>query len=325
MTANSTRCPSNWKLETRNWVLATGDRRLATGDWLLALWAIYVRGVAEEDLGRLHHRFRQRRVRMDRHRHIFGGGAHFDGEHAFRDQLARTRAADADTEDALALGMDDQLGHTVGAPERNRTAGCAPRELGDGDLEALLLGFRLGQARPCNLGIGEHDRGNRERRELDVAIAGNRVDGRAPFVRRLVRQHRLARDVADRVDVRLAGTPALVSDDEAALVDFDAQLVEAGNRRVGTPADRDQHAIEGLIAGLAFSLEGDGNAIPDRFHPGDLGVEPHGLGDLADALGQDARKLALRARQHPAGHLDDRHLAADRRVDAAQFETDITA
>ena len=96
-------------------------------------------------------------MRMDRHRHVLRGGAHFDREHAFRDQLAGAGAADADAKHPLALGVEDQLGDAVGPPQGNRAARGAPRELGDRDLDPLLLGLGLGLAGPRDLGIGEDD------------------------------------------------------------------------------------------------------------------------------------------------------------------------
>ena len=98
----------------------------------------------------------------------------------------------------------------------------------------------------ASFGIGEHDRRNRARLERHV-LAGDHLDRDASFVRRLVRQHRLADDVADREDRRLVGPPLLVDDDEAAIVDLDARAVEARDLRVRPPADRDQHAIEELL------------------------------------------------------------------------------
>ena len=76
---------------------------------------------------------------------------------------------------------------------------AAPREPGDLDLEALLLGLGLGQPGPGDLGIGEDHRRNRRRLEHRL-VAGDRLDRHARFVRRLVREHRLAGHVADGED-----------------------------------------------------------------------------------------------------------------------------
>ena len=61
----------------------------------------------------------------------------------------------------------------------------------------------------------------------DDVLAEDRLDRDAAFVRRLVREHRLAGDVADRVERRLGRAAARVDLDEPALIDFDLRLVEA--------------------------------------------------------------------------------------------------
>src|SRR5260221_14284848 len=123
--------------------LAPETNSLEAGSWKprgaasAALRSVNVRRGAVEDFGRLHDGFRQRRVRMDGHRHVLGRGAHFDREHPLGDELARARAADAHAEHALGFRIDDELGDTVGAADRDGAAGGAPGKLRDRDLDAL--------------------------------------------------------------------------------------------------------------------------------------------------------------------------------------------
>src|SRR5262245_56628264 len=65
-----------------------GGLKSAPATLLLLLWLVDVRGLAEEDLGRFHHRLREGRMRVDRQLHVRCGGAHLDGEHAFGNQPA---------------------------------------------------------------------------------------------------------------------------------------------------------------------------------------------------------------------------------------------
>src|SRR5699024_7248567 len=51
-----------------------------------------MRRLAKEQFGAFAHGFGQRRMRMDGGRHVFGGGAHFDGEHGFGNQRLGLRA-----------------------------------------------------------------------------------------------------------------------------------------------------------------------------------------------------------------------------------------
>src|SRR6185436_13977397 len=123
----------------------------------LLLWAVDVRGVSKEYFRRFHQRLRHRGMRMDAEFQVRGERGHFDGQHTFGDVLAGARADHADAQDALCLRIDDELRHAVRTIDGNRAADRGPRELGDLDLPALLLRFRLGQAAPGNLRIGEDD------------------------------------------------------------------------------------------------------------------------------------------------------------------------
>ena len=153
---------------------------------------------------------------MDGHRHVAGERRHFDGEHAFGDQLAGARADDADTEHAFGLRIDEQLGHAFGTIEGDGASGRGPGKLRDFDLAIFFLRLRFGQAAPGDFGIGEDDRGNGVRLEGNF-VSGDGFDGGAAFVRCFVRQHRLADHVADGVDGRIVGLQLLVHLDESAL------------------------------------------------------------------------------------------------------------
>ena len=63
------------------------------------------------------------------------------------------------------------------------------------------------------------------------------------LVHRLVRQHRLADDVADREDVRHVGAHLDVHRDEAAVADRDAGLLGADLVAVGAAAHGLQHQV----------------------------------------------------------------------------------
>src|SRR3954452_19398529 len=82
------------------------ERRLT---WLPAFGPIDVRRLAEEHLGRLHHRLAERRMRMDGELEIGRVRAHFDRQHAFGDELAGAGTDQADAEEAFRCRVDDQL------------------------------------------------------------------------------------------------------------------------------------------------------------------------------------------------------------------------
>ncbi len=78
-----------------------------------------------------------------------------------------------------------------------------------------LLGRDLGQTHPRDLGIGVGDRRDRLGVELGAREPGDHLGGDLPLVRRLVREHRLADDVPDRVDAGDVGPHLPIDRDEA--------------------------------------------------------------------------------------------------------------
>ena len=99
---------------------------------------------------------------------------------------------------------------TIARPERGE------RELADLDLAARLFGLVLGEAGRRDLRIGEDDGGDGAHVELGL-VAGDDLGDDLGLLGRLVREHRLPGDVADRVDAGHVGAQLLVDGDEAAL------------------------------------------------------------------------------------------------------------
>src|SRR5687768_10407765 len=69
----------------------------------LPLGPVHVSGLAEEHFGRLHDRFGQRRMRMNRQLEVRRVRAHFDCQHALRNQFAGARSNQADAEETFGL------------------------------------------------------------------------------------------------------------------------------------------------------------------------------------------------------------------------------
>ena len=90
---------------------------------------VHVHALAQRGFGRLHHRLGQRRVRVDREVQVLGDarpsrwrGRPRRSARRRRGRRCRRRAR------ARVLGLDEQLGDAVGAPERERAAGGRPGE-----------------------------------------------------------------------------------------------------------------------------------------------------------------------------------------------------
>src|SRR5205807_211553 len=111
---------------------------------------------------------------------------------------------DADAQDVLSLGINNQLGKTISAVEGQRAAGGAPGELGDFNRDAFFLRFGFGQAAPGDFGVGEDDGRNDEFFRC-AGFAGNDFNGVAGFAGSLVREQNAARDVANRKNVFVSG------------------------------------------------------------------------------------------------------------------------
>src|ERR1035438_605845 len=262
---------------------------------------------------------------MDGHANIGRQRAHFDGQHAFRDQFARARAHDANTEHAFRLRIDEQLGESFGAVERDGSPRSGPRKLSDGDLASLFLGLRFRQSRPRNFRIGEDNRGNRVRFESDF-VSGDGFDGGPSLMHCFVGEHRFSGYVADGVDYGIRGLALLVDFDESLLVDFDFRLVEAGDLGIRPAANGHQHAVEDLLFFFyVWTIEryaDSGLFVLERF---DRGVQQDRGEKFFQAFVQREDQVAVGAGQQAGHHFYAGHFGAERRINRSQFQSDVAA
>ena len=247
---------------------------------------------------------------MDGQCNVMSERAHFDGEHAFGDQFAGAYADDPNTQHALGLRIEDQLGHAFGAVESHGAAGGSPGKLGHFDLAIFFLRLGFGQAAPGDFRIGEDDGGDSVGLEGDF-VSGDGFDGGASFVRGFVGEHGFADYIADGVDSGVVGLQLFVYLDESALADFDLSLFQAGDFGVGLASDRNQNFVEELFAFFYFgAVEGDADSVGFFFHGGDGRVEQDGIENLFHALMQGKNEIAICSGQEAGEHLDDRDLRA---------------
>jgi hypothetical protein len=163
-------------------------------------------------------------MRMDGLADVDRVASHLHGEADLADQVARMGADDAAAEQAVIGLIEQQFGESLVAPVGDRATRCGPRKHGLAVLDALRLALLLGHARPRDLRIGVSDR--RDLACLEHAVLASRGFRRDMcLVHGLVRQHRLADDVADGKDVRHVGAHLLVDCDEAAVAHRDARLL----------------------------------------------------------------------------------------------------
>ena len=104
-------------------------------------------------------------------------------------------------------------------------------------------------------------------------VACDHFGGDLAFVARFVSEHRLAADVADRVDVRDVGAQLLVDRNVTALVDVDAGRFGFDLAPVGPAADRHEDVIVDLRRGRLVAFERDFQAVFLRLDLRHLGFQ----------------------------------------------------
>ena len=148
-----------------------------------------------------------------------------------------------------------------------------------------------------------------------------------PFVHRLVREHRLADDVADGENVRHVGAHLVIDRNETAVGDDDTGLVRADLLAVGTAPDRHEDQIVELRLGrrlLAF--EADVDRILLSLRRATVLVFEH---DSVEArlvhLLPDLHQVAVGALHQAVEHFHDVEAGAERRIHGAHFQPDDAA
>src|SRR6476620_4878981 len=123
---------------------------------------------------------------MHSERDIGGIRTHFDGESNLGDQVASRRSDNAATDHAFGGLVEDQLGESLTAAQRQGTSAGGPREAAFSVRDARGFRFVLGHPDPCHLWIGVGDRRNDPRVAVALLTTSD-LGGNMAFVGRLVR------------------------------------------------------------------------------------------------------------------------------------------
>ena len=231
-----------------------------------------------------------------------------------------------DAEDAVGLGVGEDLDEAVGVGVAAGAGIGGERKLADPVVDAVVLELLLGRAHRRHLGPSVDHTG--DRLVVDVpGLSGEQLGDGHALVLGLVGEHLAADDVADGEDAGNVGLELAVDRDEAAVVDLDADRLQPQTLGVGPPADGNQHHVhlQGLGVAALHRLDGQGDA----------GVGLRGAGDLARQL--ERQPLFLEGAQHLLGHLrvhagedlveelDHRHLGAEPTPHRSELDADVAA
>ena len=264
------------------------------------------------------------RVRVDGKPDVLRVGTHFQCEHRFRDQLPGIRSDHACAEQSSGVLVENQLGHSFVARGGARPAARRPGKYRLFDLGPLCLGLRFGEPHPGDLRVGVGDRWNGAGIEC-AFVTGDDFRREFAFVAGFVRQHRLADDVADRMNMRHVGAHVLVRRDEAAFGDIHSGSLRIDILAVGSAPYREQHAVIDLRLRRVFALEGGLEAVFLRFQFGDLGLEVNAFVAFLDALVQRPDQVAIGARNQAVKQFHHGDFRADGIVDRGHLQADDAA
>src|SRR5690606_38839730 len=214
---------------------------------------------------RLMQRLGERRVREDHHTKVFGAGAEFHRNGALLNQLGSTWANDMHAENAVSLGIGNDLDETSGFVGGHRPSAGRERSDADVDVNPFGLQLLLGLADPCDFRVGVDDARDQVVVHLGL-VTGDTLSNHHALFRGLVGQHRTAYHVTDGINARYAGRAEVVDEHEAALIHGPATV---GGQQIGgywTTAHSDDQLVEGqlLFAGGVSKLHSDLLALDFR-------------------------------------------------------------
>ena len=199
-------------------------------------------------------------MRMDGMADVGRLAAHLDGQRDFRDQVAGVHTDDAAADHAIGGLVEQQFGEAFAAADADRARRSHPREFADADAQALGLGLGFGDPDPGDFRIGISHRRDHPR-DPPFLFAGRDFGGEFAFVGGLMRQHRLADDVADGEDVRHVGAHLPVDGDEPAFVDLDAGLVGVEFAAIGAREPTATRTRSKVIGPALRRIRGHGDAL----------------------------------------------------------------
>ena len=144
-------------------------------------------------------------------------------------------------------------------------------------------------------------------------------------MRCLVRQHRPAREIANRKYMRHICSHLLVDLNDTVLVHVDARLVGIKLVAIRPTPNRDQYAIIDAYCGCVLAFEGNLDTRRRRAHLRYLGRQHDRVVAFLDDLRERPQQILVRARHQGIQQFHDADVDTQRRVNTGHFQTDDAA
>lgn len=204
---------------------------------------------------------------------VLAGSTVLDGEGGLGNHLTSTGSDDVDTQDAVSLGISDELDNTLSV-EVGLSAGVgAEGERTDVVLDAGGLDLGLVLADPGDLGVGVHDGGNGGVVDVTVTLL-DVLNGGNSLLLGLVSQHGAEGNITNDTDVGDLSAELLVDDETTTVILVNANVLNVETLGVGATTDGNENniGIEGLLLATLgrLNVEADGSTAVITAH--DLGV-----------------------------------------------------
>ena len=262
------------------------------------------------------------RVGVDGVHHDVQGGFQLDGSDAFVDHVGDVCAEHVDAEDFAVLLVADDLNEPVGVAGGDGLAEPAERELADGDVVSLFLGFAFAEADAGDFGAGVDAVGGGLVVHVLAFVFDDVACDDTAFVTGDVGELDAAGDVTDGEDVGHVGAEGVVDDFDASAMEFESDLFEVHVVGHGFASDPEEDDVDFDDFGFAAAGDVAGPAVGGFFAliEAGAGADVHALAleDFAEFIAE----VFVHHGDDAGHHFDDGDLGAELVEDVGEFDTD---
>ena len=254
-------------------------------------------------------------------RYVFAGSPELHGHHGLGNQLGRHRPDDMHAENAVAFRIGKKLHQARRIAQRPRPSVGHEGERACTIGDALGLQLLLGFAHPGDFRRCVNDPGDGIEVHVPM-LSGDALRHGHALIFRLVRQHGPAHHVADGPDLGQIGAALVIDDDEAALVEHQADRPAIEPLRIRHAANGDDELVERgrlRLAGCIGIFHADVLAGRDL---ADLHTQVNGQPLLGEYLGCFLGDLIIDHTEEGRQRFEHGHIGPEPPPHAAHFQAD---